>query len=102
MDIDIKNKNENKSLNRTEIEFEVSYESSTPTRQQVIQKLSALLKAKNNLTILNSLISDFGSKTAKGSASIYYDEESMKDIERKHLIKRSHKEEPKKEEPKKE
>lgn len=97
MDIDVKNKIENKSLNRIEVEFEVSYESSTPTRQQVIQKLSALLKAKPNLVALNFLNSKFGNKKAKASANIYFDEETMNDIEKKHLIKRSQKVDEKKE-----
>jgi small subunit ribosomal protein S24e len=100
MDINIKNKKENKLLNRTEVEFEVSYESSTPSRQQVIQKLAALLKVKSNLVILSELRSDFGNKKAKAKANIYVDEETMQDIEREYLIKRSHKEESKKEEAK--
>ncbi len=98
MDIDVKKKFENKLFNRIEVEFLVTYESSTPTRQKVIDKLAGLLNVKKNLIILESLKGEFGSKSAKGKADIYSDEETMKDIAKKHLIKRSQKEEPKKEE----
>ena len=95
MNINIDKKIENKSLKRTEVTFLVSYDSSTPKRQEVIEVLANLLKVKKELVILQSLNNKFGSKSADGKANIYTDEEALKRIEREYLSKRLEKKEKK-------
>ena len=97
MDINVTKNFENKLLNRKEVEFTLTYDSSTPSRKKIIEKLAGLINEKKELIILQSLENKFGSKSAYGKAMVYDNKEAMKDIERKHFIKRSQKEEPKKE-----
>jgi len=109
MDIDIKNKFENIVLNRTEVDFIVSFVSSTPSRAKIVETLAALLNAKKELIILQYIKGEYGKKEAKARAHVYNDEAVMKDIEKRHLIERmkptekeEKKEEKTKEKPKKE
>ncbi|MFZ2456581.1 MAG: 30S ribosomal protein S24e [Candidatus Altiarchaeia archaeon] len=88
MKIQILKEKENKLLNRKEIDFKVAYDAATPKIGDVRKELIAALHSKENLTIIDSLKSGFGSKSVKGYAKVYKDEESLK-IEPAHRMKKN-------------
>lgn len=78
----------NELLNRREVHFTLVHDGATPSRAQVLGKLSALLNASENLMVLGSMKKQFGAMELEGVARIYDDEESLKMTEREYLIKR--------------
>jgi len=88
MKIQILKEKENKLLNRKEIDFKVAYDGATPRIGEVRKELIAQLHSKENLTIIDSIKSGFGAKSAKGYAKVYKDEEGLK-IEPKHRMKKN-------------
>lgn len=88
MKIQILKEKENKLLNRKEINFKVAYDAATPRIGEVRKELIAQLHSKESLTIIDSIKGGFGSKSAKGYAKVYKDEESLK-IEPAHRMKKN-------------
>ncbi|MDD1679856.1 MAG: 30S ribosomal protein S24e [Methanomicrobiales archaeon] len=91
MEITILEDKRNELLKRREIQFQVAYQGPTPSRQQVLDKLSALLNLSPNLTVIDSLRTRFGKTEIKGTARIYDTEEMKTEIERPYLFKRGKK-----------
>lgn len=100
MNITIKEQKENQLLNRTEISATMSFEGSTPARQDVQKEIAKLAKTKEDLTIIKDIQTEFGTSRAKINANAYKDEKSMFAVERKNLIEKHLGREPKKEEAK--
>ncbi|MGC9516928.1 MAG: 30S ribosomal protein S24e [Methanomicrobiales archaeon] len=97
MEIDIKDQKENALLNRTEISFDCIYQGeATPKVLDVKNKLVAMLNAKKELLVVDQLKPSFGEGRADGYAKLYDSEESLADIETKHVIEKN--KEPQKEE----
>ena len=89
----------NSALSRKDITAEVTFENTTPSRQQLKQSIATKAKAKPELLIVKNVYNDYGQRKAIVHAHLYEDEESMKAIEYpKMLEKNAVKEEPKKEE----
>ena len=87
MEIDIIEKKENKVLDRTEIKFNCLYEGeATPKLLNVKSKLVAMLNTKKELIVIDSIQPHFGEAKAEGYAKVYGSENSLKDIETKHVI----------------
>lgn len=87
MDIEIKDKNENPLLNRTEVHFDCVYNGeSTPKIMDVKNKLVALLDADKDLLVVDKILPKFGEGKAEGYAKLYDSEENLKQIERKHIL----------------
>ncbi|MGB9937949.1 MAG: 30S ribosomal protein S24e [Methanobacterium sp.] len=87
MDIEIKDKIENPLLNRTEVHFDCVYQGeSTPKIMDVKNKLVAILDADKNLLVVDNVLPKFGEGKAEGYAKIYDSEESLKEIEQKHVL----------------
>lgn len=89
MEITIKSDKQNKILNRRELDFVVKYEGPTPSRTDVRKKLCALLNTEINLTLIQSMHSEYGVSEASGYAKIYDSEERMKTVEAKHVLERN-------------
>lgn len=99
MKIEIKNKNENKLLHRTELDGTITYEGATPTRQQVRAEVAKQLKVKEDVVVSKFIESSFGGNTASFEAFVYDTPEHLQEIETKKYIKQAEKkEEPKAEE----
>ncbi|NYB28011.1 MAG: 30S ribosomal protein S24e [Methanobacteriaceae archaeon] len=97
MEINITQKTENPLLDRTEIEFDCTYQGeSTPKILDVKNKLVAVLDADKNLLVVDKLKPQFGEGKAVGYAKVYDSAESLASTERKHILKKN--QEPVKEE----
>jgi small subunit ribosomal protein S24e len=96
MKVEIKNKNENKLLHRTEMTGTIIYEGATPTRQQVRSELAKQLKVKEDVVVSKFIESNFGGNTANFEAFVYDTPEHLQEVETKKFIKQTEK----KEEPK--
>ena len=87
MEIDILEKKENNTLDRTEIKFNCIYEGeATPKLLNVKSKLVAMLDTKKELIVIDSIQPHFGEAKAAGYAKVYGSKDSLKDIEPKHVI----------------
>ena len=92
-------KEEKSALPRKEITCTITYEETTPSRQQLLQSITAKQKTKPELTIVKKIKTDYGEKTATVTAYIYDNEETLKAIEYPKVIeKNTLKKEEKKEE----
>lgn len=78
MEIELIEDKKNVLLKRREVKFKVTYVGSTPSREDVRNKLSALLNSDKKLTILDYVKTDYGRHAAQGYAKVYENEESMK------------------------
>jgi small subunit ribosomal protein S24e len=91
MEITITEDKRNELLKRREMLFRVAYEGPTPSRQQVLGKLTALLDLSPNLTVIDSLMTRFGKTEITGTARVYDTEEMKEQIERPYLLQRGKK-----------
>jgi small subunit ribosomal protein S24e len=91
MEITISEDKRNELLKRREIAFLVTYEGPTPSRQQVLDKMAALLNLDANLTVIDSLATRFGKTEVTGKARVYDTEEMKVQIERPYLLRRGKK-----------
>lgn len=90
MEINITQKTENPLLDRTEIEFECTYQGeSTPKVLEVKNRLVAVLDVDKNLLVVDKLKPQFGEGKAIGYAKLYQSEESLSKIERKHVLEKN-------------
>ena len=88
MDIEISRDCENRLLARREVEFTIRFEGSTPSRMQVLQKLSALLNASEKTLVISKLKNHFGTSLVSGVARVYENADARTMIEPAYLIVR--------------
>lgn len=102
MELNIISKDENKLLNRNEIRFECLYQGeATPKLLDIKNKLVAMVDADKNLLVIDKVDPLYGEGKARGYAKLYFDAESLDQIEAEH-IKIKNKEIVKEEEPEEE
>jgi small subunit ribosomal protein S24e len=89
MDIKILKDKKNLLLNRRELDFIVRYEGSTPSRNDVKNKLAAMLNAPLELLIIQRIKTEYGMQEAKGYAKLYEDAARMKEVELEYVLKRN-------------
>ena len=95
MKIKIVEKNQNKLLDRLEVNFEIEYPQETPKRLDVKAKLAALINYDEKLVIIKGIHQETGKKRSKGVAHAYTTEENLNRVEPAYLIKRNSKQAPK-------
>lgn len=100
MDIRIESDKRNELLGRREIGFTLKYAGPTPSRKDVMDKLSAKLNLDQRLAVLDSLQRRFGVSELRGSLRVYDSEETKLKLERDYLLNRGKKEAPKEEQAK--
>ena len=89
MELEITDKNENKLINRMEVNFKVTHDKAkTPTRKEVKGVLADNLGAKKECVIIARMRSEFGNPVTKGYAKVYKTPEDLKRFEKVHLIHR--------------
>lgn len=89
MDIEIIGERENPLLERREVKFRVSYPGAgVPGRQDVRNKLVAVLDSNKELTVLDHLKPEYGRHSAVGYVKVYATAEAMK-VESTHKVKRN-------------
>ena len=89
MEIKVIEKRTNPLLKRREIRFKVSHEGATPSREEVKNKLAAMLNAKKELVIIERMRSEYGKRETHGYAKIYKSEKGAREIERAYIIQRN-------------
>lgn len=78
MNIEILQEKENPLLERKEIRFRISYaESTTPPMGQIRAEVIKKLKSDGELTIVDSVIPEFGAASAKGYVKVYSKKEGL-------------------------
>lgn len=98
MNLKVIDQKENILLSRKEVSASISFDGATPSRKEVQKELATAVKAKENMTIIKHINTDFGSSFAKVVANVYSDEAVMKKLERDNLVAKHVGHEPKKEE----
>ncbi len=88
MDFEFTRDNENKLLNRTELEFVLKYEGATPTRQDVLGNLCAQRNVSKDNCVVDSFKCEFGKREIKATARIYESAEELKATELEYVVKR--------------
>jgi len=76
--VEIKSKERNPLLERTEVSFVIENAEKTPSRKELREKLAALLGAKEENLVVGHIVHEFGKMQAEGSAMLY---ESQKNLE---------------------
>jgi small subunit ribosomal protein S24e len=89
MDIKIIKDKKNSLLNRRELDFIVKYEGSTPSRNDVRNKLAAMLNAPLELLVLQRIKTEYGMQESNGYAKLYEDADRMKQVEQAYILKRN-------------
>ena len=88
MNIEITINNDRPVLSRKEIEAKLSFEGTTPSRNEVVKEVAKKTGAKEELVVVREIKTSFGETTAKVTAFVYTDAKVMKDVEGKHMAKR--------------
>jgi len=96
MNTEIKSRNDS-ALPRSEVQAIVTFDGTTPSRQELIKNLSSKLKSKAELVVIKNIYTAYGDKEASIIAYIYDNEDALKSIEYKTMIEKNtlKKEEPK-------
>jgi len=89
MDIKVVKDKKNSLLNRRELDFVVKYEGSTPSRNDVKNKLAAMLNAPLELLVIQRIKTEYGMQESKGYAKLYEDADRMKQVEQAYVLKRN-------------
>ncbi|HEY3274639.1 MAG TPA: 30S ribosomal protein S24e [Methanocella sp.] len=97
MEIKVLEEKSNPLLQRREVQFSVSQNLGTPSRQEIKNKLAAYLNSKPELVIIERMKQEFGKREAKGYAKIYESMDRLKNVETEHIIQRNEKKPEKKE-----
>jgi len=88
MEISLTRDEKNELLNRREIGITITYDGATPSRRDVLGKVTALLDVSPDRVVLDSLTTQFGLSEAKAELRVYEDEETRNRIERPYLVQR--------------
>lgn len=87
MDLVVKDKSENKSIGRTEMSCEVSFEKAMPSRKVLREAICAATGVSPELLVIVSAKGAFGTNKATVRANAYKDANALK-AERKYLLVR--------------
>jgi len=102
MKLEIIGKNENKAMQRDELVMEASDTKLSPSRKELKPKIAAMVNAKEETVVIESIKHKFGSRQATIKANIYKNPEALKAAGQKHLVERDSGKKKKKEEKPKE
>ena len=95
MKLELLEKKEMPLLSRTRMQFSLEFDKATPKREDIRKEVAKKAGADETLTIIRHIYTRFGKRNAKVIANVYSNEEAMKRIEEKSMIKKHTKEEPK-------
>ncbi len=89
MEINITKDWDNPLLDRKEIRFNISHTGATPSRDEIKNKLVALLNSRHELVIVDKIGTEYGTQNTTGYAKMYSDVDRANEIEKKHILKRN-------------
>ncbi|MBT4651637.1 hypothetical protein HOC13_03900 [Candidatus Woesearchaeota archaeon] len=98
MELEIKEKQENKLLNRLEVKGTLTFEGATPSNEQIRDSLASTLNKDKELIIMKHIYSKFSYQEAEFLAFVYDNQEARDKTEiiTKHLKKKAEEETKKK------
>ena len=88
MEVEIISKKDNKLLERKEVNAVISFDAATPTRKEIREAVGTKLGLNPELTVLNSVVNEFGSKRIRVIAHSYTDMKKLMDTEPEYVRKR--------------
>jgi len=88
MEVEIISKKDNKLLERKEINAVLTFEAATPSRKEIREAVGTKLGLNPELTVLNSVVNEFGSKRIRVLAHSYADMKKLMDTEPEYVRKR--------------
>lgn len=91
MKVEILNEQENKLLQRKELDFLVKELKVTPSRIEIIKKIAALKGVPEENIVIEKIRQEFGKKEAKVKARIYKEKNQLMKIEAKYVLERGKK-----------
>jgi small subunit ribosomal protein S24e len=89
MDIHIISEDENPMLHRTDVQFELTHEESTPSRLSVRDSLAAKLNKDSEEVVIRDLDTKFGMRKTIGYAKVYESPEHAQDVEQDYMLDRN-------------
>jgi len=89
MDMNVIEQKDAKLLNRKEYLFKLTWNGPMPSRKEVREKAIALLNSKPETTLIKAIRTSFGKSEGKVVIYVYNDEETMKKVEPKYVLKRN-------------
>ncbi len=89
MDINIIKDKNNALLNRRELKLTVTFDDATPSRNDVKNKLAAMLDVPLELVIVQDIVNEFGKQELKVYVKVYEDEDRMKQVEEAYVLERN-------------
>ncbi|MGQ9720844.1 MAG: 30S ribosomal protein S24e [Candidatus Jordarchaeum sp.] len=90
MEVSIISRKENPLLEREELIFLINHESQgTPSREEIRNKLAAILDVDTDKLFIKKIESEYGSTRSKGVARIYKSKERALLVEPHHIVKRN-------------
>jgi len=87
-DLKITGDRRNELLKRRELTFTLGYTGSTPSRNEVMGKVCAILSLDEKKVVLDSVRTRFGERRMLGTARVYDDEATLARTEQPHLRER--------------
>jgi small subunit ribosomal protein S24e len=88
MEIEIAQDTRNELLSRRELRFVLTHDGPTPSRKEIVGKISALNNVSETLTVLGPLSTRYGTMQAEGELRIYDTEEAKIRAEADYLFAR--------------
>lgn len=88
MDIDVLKKSKEPLMNRTYFEAKVVFSGKTPSRLEMQKDLCKKLESKDELTIVRTIKTDYGTERALIAGYVYDNDAAIKNVENKHYILR--------------
>ncbi|MFH1770373.1 MAG: hypothetical protein ABH828_02335 [archaeon] len=86
--MEIKKQEENKLLERTEIEAEIAFSGTTPSRGELKKMLAKQFNSDEKLVIVRKIETQYGKGIANIEANIYKKDKEVASTEPKHIQKR--------------
>jgi len=89
MDIKIIKEKNNALLNRRELNLTVTFDGATPSRNEIKDKLAAMLTVPLELVMIQKIENEFGKQELNTYVKIYEDEARMKQVEEAYVLERN-------------
>ncbi len=81
MELSVTKQSENKLLNRTEIDAQISYDGATPSNATILKFLADHFKTDEKLVTLKHIYTIFGQTRAEIAAYLYKDRQTLEMVE---------------------
>lgn len=88
MEVEVISSEDNKMLDRKEVNAVVQFEGATPSRKEIREAVSTKLGLNPDLTILNSVVNEFGVRKIRVMAHSYKNIKKLMEVEPEYLRKR--------------